>query len=331
MKDGSFFGTLPIQATVVAGKVDLLYEFLVWLSVFFTVLVVGGMLYFAWVYRRRPGHKSTAIHGNTLIEIIWTVVPTFIVIVIFVWGWVVYKEQVTPPYNAYEIKVLGKQWSWQFIYNNGTVMTGQAYIPVNKPVKLIMTSEDVLHSFFVPNFRVKQDVVPGMYTSVWFEATIEGEHQVYCAEYCGGLHSGMLAKLIALNDENWDKFLRGKEIKLAEGNTPTTDQLASSAAKPEAVPLIERGRHLSEVKACTSCHSVDGSFKAAPSFKGLFGKSVELSSGKNVVVDDNYLRESIEKPAEKIVKGFSPVMPTYRGQLSEIEMASLIAYIRSLQ
>lgn len=320
-----FFGTLPLRGTEVAGKVDALYIFLVLLSLFFFVIVIGAMAFFALQYRKSRRAKSEYIEGNHLIEIIWTVVPTILVMGIFVWGYVVYREMIEVPADAYEVRAIGKQWLWQFQYDNGRTEINKLYVPLNKPVKVVMTSDDVLHSLFIPAFRVKKDVVPGMYTYVWFEATVAGEHNLFCAEYCGTSHSGMIGKVVVLDDEQWASFIRGKDIHL--GSTGGKEGEATG----QLVSLAERGRELSKVKGCVACHSDTGVNGVGPSHKGLYGSMAELADGSKAKVDDNYLRESIENPNAKIVKGYQPVMPTFRGLLKEEEINALIAYIKSLK
>ncbi len=329
---------LPIQATDIATKWDTLYNFLVGLSVFFFILVVGGMLYFVFKYRAKPGVKTKYIADHHLLEGIWTFIPFVLLMVIFVWGYVVYDKMIRSPSNAMEIRVIGKQWLWQFQYDDGRSTINELYVPVNQPVKLVMTSTDVLHSFFIPNFRVKQDVVPGMYSSVWFEATIPGNHQVFCTEYCGAAHSQMLAKVIALEPQQWEDWKRGKNI-LAKGTAGapesaavTTDTTTLSAAAPQ-LSLVEQGKGLFSAKGCVACHSVDGTPKAGmgPTLKGLFGSKVEFVAGAGVTADENYIRESIENPMAKVKKGFNPIMPTFKGQVSETELNALIAYIQSLK
>ncbi len=201
-----------------------------------------------------------------------------------------------------------------------------------------MTSEDVLHSFFIPNFRIKQDVVPGMYTSVWFEATVPGKHQIYCTEYCGTSHSGMLAKAIVLDEQKWKDWLAGKEVgpqpmageEMSDSDRRTGTQ-PGGETKLAASSLPEQGKTLYEQKGCVACHTVDGTTRIGPTFKGLYGHSVELSDGQKVTADENYLRESIENPNAKLVKGFTPQMPTFKGLISEKELAALIAYIKSVK
>jgi cytochrome c oxidase subunit 2 len=244
--------------------------------------------------------------------------------------------------------VIGKQWLWQFQYDDGRTTIGDLYVPVNKPVKLIMTSEDVIHSFFIPNFRAKQDVVPQMYTSVWFQATVPGKHQVFCTEYCGGAHSQMLAKVIALDEQQWLSWKMGKKIDLAALPTAGVgdDALAEAVrkedeAKQAAVAgpsgalqvsgLALEGKNLMQAKGCIACHSTDGAKLTGPTLKGVFSHEVELADGSKVVADENYLRESIENPNAKMVKGFSPIMPTFKGMISETEMNAVIAYIKTLK
>jgi cytochrome c oxidase subunit II len=340
--------TLPIQGTDIAASWDHLYDFLLWLSVFFFVLVVGAMIYFAVKYRHRPGFRPKYITGHHLLEAIWIFVPTVLLMVIFGWGYWVYHGMTQAPLDAYEIRVIGKQWLWQFQYDNGRTTVNELFAPLGKPVKLVMTSEDVLHSFFVPNFRIKQDVVPGMYTSVWFEAKVPGKHQVYCTEYCGTSHSGMLAKLVVLDEQQWQQWYSGRKLGeipdaadgagqliRADARKPApelTDEVRTAQARPVELSVLARqGKHFYETKGCVACHSADGTAKAGPSFKGVYGRKVEFITGAHAVADDNYLRESIELPNARVVKGFQPVMPAFKGLVSETEMNALIAYIRSLK
>jgi len=335
---------LPIRATEVATQWDALYNFLVGLSVFFFILIVGAMLYFVKEYRAKPGVKTKYIADHHLLEGLWTFIPFVLLMVIFVWGYAVYDKMISAPSNAMEIRVIGKQWLWQFQYDDGRSTINEVYVPVNQPVKLVMTSTDVLHSFFIPNFRVKQDVVPGMYSSVWFEATVPGKHQVFCTEYCGAAHSQMLAQVIALDSEDWENWKRGKKIlaegirKAGESAAVQSDKTVASAAAaiPATHPqltLVEQGKAQFQAKGCIACHTADGSAKGGmgPTLKGVFGSHSEMINGAKVVADENYIRESIENPTAKIKKGFNPVMPTFKGQVSATEMNALIAYIKSLK
>lgn len=336
----AFAGTVPLQGTDVAARWDNLYSFLVWLSVFFFILVVGAMLYFIKKYPHQPGRKTSYITGNHFLEGIWIAVPTLLLLMIFGWGYSVYQSMTQAPSDAYEIRVLGKQWLWTFQYDNGRTTVGEVYVPMNRPVKLIMTSEDVLHGFFIPNFRIKQDVVPGMYTSLWFSATVPGKHQVFCTDYCGTSHSGMLAKLIVLDDEDWNKWNRGKTLgEIQEAGQPValnrasdTLQTSSAARVIGTVSLVEQGKALYQNKGCASCHYPDRpGVKVGPSHQGLFGSRVELKNGKTIIANENYIRNHIENPQTNVVKGFDPIMPTFKGLLTETEMNALIAYIKSLK
>lgn len=339
----AYAGMVPLVGTEVAARWDGLYSFLVWLSVFFFILVVGAMIYFMVAYRHEKGskRKTKYITGSHALEALWVGVPTLLLLIIFGWGYSIYHDMTQAPSDAYEIRVFGKQWLWNFQYDNGRTTTGEVYVPLNKPVKLVMTSEDVIHGFFVPNFRIKQDVVPGMYSSVWFTATVPGKHQVYCTEYCGTSHSAMLANLIVLDDAQWKAWNLGKKI----GNIPVAGSegepgvVQTSADAPAGsqgsagiqLTLVEQGKKLYEVKGCVACHSVDGSKKVGPTHKGLFGSKVELSNGETIVADENYIRNHIENPQSQTVKGYDPVMPTFKGLLTEAEMSALVAYIKSLK
>ena len=314
----AFAGTLPITGTEVAARWDSLYTFLLWLSAFFFVLVVGGMLYFLVTYRHVPGRKTQYIKGNHLLEFAWVSIPTILLLVIFVWGYSIYHQMVQAPGDAYEVRVIGKQWMWTFQYDNGQTSVGEVYVPMNRPVKFILTSEDVLHGFFVPSFRVKQDAVPGMYSSIWFTATVPGKHQVFCTEYCGTSHSEMLAQVIVLDDEQWKDWNRNKKPK----DIPVAGQMT----------LAEQGKNLYRQKGCIACHNTDDdTVKLGPSHKGLYGRRTELADGRTIIADENYIRTHIENPQTNTVKGFKPVMPTFKGLISESEMNAILAYIKSLK
>ncbi|MCC7442981.1 MAG: cytochrome c oxidase subunit II [Bdellovibrionales bacterium] len=332
--------TLPMAGSDVARDWDAFYAFLTWTSTIFFVGVVAAMVIFTIKYRHRAGHKAdTEVHGNVPLEIVWTVIPTILVMVVFVWGYALYRDMVTAPGDSVEIKAIGKQWLWQFQYDDGRSYTNKVFVPVNRPVKFIITSEDVLHSFFVPNMRVKKDAVPGRYTTVWFEATAEGAHIVYCAEYCGTQHSGMLATVYAVSPEIWRRFIQGREIdenKLASG---AADEVTMSAAATESkggaerpISLIDQGRGLVASKGCVACHSVDGKQGIGPSLKGIHGAGVDFANGDHLEARDlNYLREAIEFPNARLVKGYGPMMPTFRGMVSETELTAMLEYIKSLK
>lgn len=308
---GDFF--FPVQGSSGAGTVDEIFYFIFWICFFFFCLIVGLMTYFVLRYRRRPGvevEKSTS-HSN-LLEITWSTIPTLIVGVIFLWGFFGYMDMRTPPDDAYEIRVVAKKWSWSFIYPNGH-MEPNLHVPVDRPVLLVMSSDDVIHSLFVPAFRIKMDVVPGRYNKLWFDARRVGEYTLFCAEYCGQQHSKMLAKVVvhpAGEFESW---------------------LADAANFLEKMTPAEGGQVLYTRRGCSQCHSIDGSAKVGPTFKGAFGTEQALADGTPVVVDENYIRRSILEPQAQVRAGYKPQMPTYAGQIRDEEIDALIAYIKSLK
>lgn len=305
---------MPTDGTEIAKQVDNLYGFLLITSFIACVLVIGGMIYFVYKYKRKSDNDKTAyISHNTALEFLWSFIPLVIFLAVFTWGWYIYHGMRTMPKNALEINVLGKQWAWEIEYKNGYKAVNEVVVPVNTDVKLLLTSQDVIHSFFVPSFRIKQDAVPGRYTALWFNATKLGEFHIFCAEYCGTSHSGMIGKLRVVTREEFDKYMEeGQE----EGQ----------------LPLAKRGEKLFALKACASCHSVDSpAVKVGPSLFKKFGTEETLEGGVKVMVDENYVRESILQPNAKIVNGFPHgVMPTFQGQINENELNALVEYVKSL-
>jgi len=304
---------MPTVGTDIAQRVNNLYGFLLVASLISCLIIIGGMIYFVFKYSRRTDKDKTAyITHNTFLEFLWSFIPLIIFLAVFAWGWLIYHDMRKMPENALEIQVYAKQWAWAVEYKNG-VKAAEIVVPVNRDVKLIMTSEDVIHSFYVPSFRIKQDVIPGRYTSLWFKANKLGEFHVFCTEYCGTSHSAMLTKLRVVSQQYYDKWLIEE----------------SEVGK---LPLAQRGAKLFQVKACASCHNVDNpAAKVGPSLYQVFGHTQELEGAAAVNVDENYLRESILEPKAKIAKGFQPVMPSFQGQLNETELNALIEYIKSLK
>ena len=307
---------VPEVASNLASKVDAVIWFITVISLIFFILISIFLIYFAIKYRRKQENEETPyITGNHLLETVWTIIPSILLIVIFVYGFVVYKEMRTPPKDALEINVMGKQWLWQFKYNNGKTTLNELYVPEGRPVKLVMISDDVLHSLFVPAFRVKQDLVGGMYTYLWFTPTKTGTYDLFCTEYCGTGHSAMLGKVIVMNPEEYEKWEKGeKEEKVVAEISP-----------------VELGKQLFTQRGCNACHSIDGSPLVGPSFKGIFGRKQTLQDGQEITVDENYTRESLSEPQAKIVKGFQPVMPSFKGMLSDEEISAIIAYLKTLK
>lgn len=311
---------IPESASNLAASVDNITLFVTIVSVFFFVLISAVLVAFAIKYRRRSEDQETAyITSNELIEIIWTVIPSVLLMVIFAWGWIAFKELRNPPPEAVEVNVVAKQWIWQFEYFNGKKSLNELFVQHNKPVRLIMRSDDVLHSFFVPQFRVKQDILPGNYTQLWFTPTKVGTFDLLCAEYCGAGHSQMLASVRVLSPEAFTRWEKGDEL---EGDSPA----AASGVSP-----AERGKELYSQRGCLACHSVDGKNLIGPSFRNLYGATESLEDGSSVEVDENYLRESIYEPQAKMVKGYPPSMPSFKGILSEDEVTALIEYIKTLK
>ena len=304
------FSLFPDQASTVAGRVDALYFFLLSVSVFFGTLIFFLVIYFALKYRRRsPGERAQPVFESLHLELVWTLIPLGIVLVAFTWGARLYVTLSRPPADALEILTVGKQWMWKFQHPTGQREINELHVPLGRPVKLTMASEDVIHSFYVPAFRVKMDVVPGRYTNVWFEATKTGDFHLFCAEYCGAKHSGMIGRLIVLEPMQYQQWLSG----------------GVTAESPEVA-----GERLFVQLGCNACHRLD--LKAlAPPLEGVFGTQEKLTTGETITVDEEYLRESILNPVAKIVAGYQPIMPPYVGRVTEEGLLQLIAYIKSLQ
>lgn len=306
---------MPTEGTKIATQVDNLYAFLLLASFVSCVILIGGMIFFVWKYRRKTNNDKTAyITHNTFLEFLWSFIPLVIFLGVFGWGWYIYHDMREMPKDALEVHVFGKQWAWEFEYKSGVKTGNLIVVPVNKDVKLIMTSKDVIHSFYIPSFRIKQDVVPGRYTALWFHADKLGEFHVFCAEFCGTQHSGMLATLKVVTQAEYDAWLEEE-------------------SQVGTLPLAQRGAKLFQSKACSSCHSTaDASTKVGPSLFKKFGTMEHEEDMADVLVDENYVRESILTPNAKIVKGFPKgVMPTFQGQLSETELNALIEYIKTLK
>jgi cytochrome c oxidase subunit 2 len=309
----SGWGLLPAQASTIAPEVDALYFFLIGVSLFFSLLIAGLLLRFMIAYRRRAATDvPPLVHGSLALEGAWTAIPFAIVMVVFVWGARIFAALHDPPADALEIHAVGKQWMWKLQHLEGKREINELHIPVGRPVKLTMTSEDVIHSFYVPAFRTKQDVIPGRYTTTWFEATRPGTYHLFCAEYCGTLHSGMIGRVVAMEPAAFQAWLAGAEPSGA------------------TVPVVEAGAALFAAQGCASCHA-PGVHARAPELQGLFGTTVQFRDGSAAVADENYLRESIVDAGKRVVAGFDPIMPTYQGLLSEEQILQLVAYLKSLQ
>ena len=303
------FPLFPQQASTQAGQVDAIYFFMVAVSAFFSILIATLIVIFAVKYRRRQRDEvGYAIHGSLALELLWTIIPFGIVMVMFGWGAKVFFDLYRPPVGAMEVYVVGKQWMWKVQHMDGQREINELHVPVGRPVKLIMGSEDVLHSYFIPEFRVKADVVPGRYNVLWFTATKPGTYKLFCAEYCGTKHSGMIGSVIAMEPENFQNWLAG----------------GAASESPVAA-----GEKLFQDLACSTCHTNDAQARG-PVLTNLFGQQVQLQNGGTALADEAYIRESIVSPQAKVVAGFQPIMPTFQGLVSEEQLLQLIAYVKSL-
>ena len=318
------FPLFPEQASTLAGRVDALYFFLVGVSLFFSLLIFVAVIYLAIKYHHRAGeeHAPGLVNDNLALEITWTVVPLALTMVMFAWGASVYFSMSRPPDNSLEIFVVGRQWMWKFQHPDGQREINELHVPLGQPVKLIIASEDVIHSFYVPVFRVKQDAVPGRYTTVWFEATKTGRFHMFCAEYCGTQHSGMIGRIVVLEPVQYAGWLTGGEA--------TAVGTATAATLPRAEGSVaDRGRRLFDQLGCIACHLPDRQ-GIGPVLTGVFGSQVRLQDGRTTLADESYVRESILQPQAKITAGFQTQMPSFQGRVNEEELMQLMAYIKSL-
>jgi len=328
---------MPPPVSSVSEEVDWLFNAILWISVFFFVLIVGLMVLFVIRYRRRPGREpGVRASHSTALELTWTIIPLILVIGIFWVGFRAYIVMATPPEDAYRISVEGQKWSWLFTYPNGHV-DSELHVPVDTDIELVLSSVDVIHSLYIPAFRLKKDAVPGRYNKMWFRATEPGEYTIFCAEYCGTGHSDMLATCVVHPTGEFERWLEGadplKKLTEEQYAAYVADPGAFIEANPEIQGLdtpVNMGRKLYAKKGCAQCHSVDGSAGTGPSFQGLFGASRAMQDGSVVVADENYIRESILNPNARVVAGYQAVMPTYQGRLKDRDITALIAYIESL-
>ncbi|PWB80312.1 MAG: cytochrome c oxidase subunit II [Candidatus Methylomirabilota bacterium] len=305
------FPLFPTQASTYAAREDALFFFLLAVSAFFAALIFFLVIFFAVRYRRRsPTERASVIREPLALELAWTIIPLGINIIAFVWGAQLFFFASRPPTASIEIAVVGKQWMWKFQHPEGRSEINELHVPEGRPIKLTMTSQDAIHSFFVPAFRVKKDVVPGRYTVTWFEATRIGDYHLFCSQYCGALHAHMIGRVTVMNPVAYEQWLGGVTTRVSS--------------------MAEAGRLLFRQRGCPSCHRPDGK-GLGPSLVGLFGQPVYLQDGRSVIADEGYIRESVLLPQAKIVAGYAPIMPSFKGQISEEELLQIIAYIKSLK
>jgi cytochrome c oxidase subunit 2 len=310
---------LPTDASITTRNIDWVWDFMIWMSVLTSLAIFVAMIHFCTKYRAKSraaneDAEKSAEH-NTTLEIAWSVLPLFVCIALFVWGFKGFVDLRTPPKDAMELHATGQKWKWTFDYKcpTGNLTYDELHVPIDRPVRMLISSVDVLHALYIPAFRTKMDAVPGRYTDLWFQATKAGDYPLFCAEYCGTSHSDMLSHVIVHPPGEYETWL-DKTCKEADSET----------GAPRGAKLFER-------QGCSTCHSVDGTPKIGPTWKGLFGRSSDITGGASVKVDENYLRESMMDPGAKVVKGYAPSMPTYQGKLSDKDIDGLIEYIKSLK
>ena len=300
----------PDSASSIAGNVDALFGFLVLTSLFFIVLIAALIVFAMFKYRRKsPGEVGNAVHGSLPLELGWSIIPLMIALGMFAWGALVYVNYRTTPKDTLDIYVVGKQWMWRLQQPNGKREINELHVPLNRDIKLILGSEDVIHDFYVPAFRVKMDVVPGRYNTLWFRATKVGTYHFFCSQYCGTNHAIMGGYVTVMEPADYAAWLSDE----------------SGEVNPASA-----GEKLFTQLACVTCHLANGTGRA-PSLNGVYGARVLLADGTIVIADDAYIRESILQPKAKIVAGYQPVMPTFQGLVSEEQILNLTAYIKSLQ
>jgi cytochrome c oxidase subunit II len=311
----SSFPLFPDSASALSGEVDLLFVIWCVISVFFTLLIAGLILYFMTRYRRRhPEDVGENERAAMWLEVGWSVVPLAIMLAMFAWGTRVFFRLYRPPADAVQFYAYGKQWMWKIQHPGGQREINTLHVPVNQPIKVELASEDVIHSFYIPAFRVKQDAVPGRRTSIWFKATKPGTYHLFCAEYCGTEHSRMIGSVVVMEAQDYEAWLAG-----------------GAAGKS----LVASGAELFQSLACVTCHRAGnvgdtGRIARGPALEGLYNRQVKLADGRTIIADDSYLRESILTPTAKVVAGWEPVMPTFQGQVGEEQLTALMTYIRSL-
>ena len=304
------FPLFPPTASTVATEMNLLYLFIASVSAFFVVLVAALVVFFTVKYRRRHVNEVGAdIHGSLALELTWTFIPFVLALAMFVWGADLFFRLAVPPSNAMEIWVTGKQWMWKVEHPEGVREINELHVPLGRPIRIQLGSEDVLHDFAIPAFRVKMDAVPGRYTTMWFTATEVGTYHIFCAQYCGLRHSGMIGEVIVMEPQAYEAWITGNRA------------VTSS---------VQSGERLFSDLSCTSCHKTNSSGRG-PTLVGVFGSTVQLADGRKIVADENYLRESILNSQAKVVQGYQPIMPTFQGMINEENLLQLIAYLKSLK
>jgi cytochrome c oxidase subunit 2 len=298
----------PAEASTIAPWMDALYFFLLAMTVLGVILVGALLAAFSIMYRKEKNPVATHIEGSTLLEATWTIIPLAIFLVCFVWGALLYFRIYNPPVNAMNIYVVGKQWMWKAEHPGGQHEINALHVPTGKPVQLTMISQDVFHSFSIPDFRVKREVIPGRYSTVWFEATTPGTYHIFCTQYCGTQHSGMIGEVTVLTPDDYEKWTK---------------------ESTSGMSLAQNGERLFASMGCNSCHSGTAAARG-PNLAGVYGSKLTLTSGSQVLVNDAYLRDAILNPSQHVTAGFAPIMPTYQGQISEDGLIDLVEFIKTM-
>lgn len=299
------FRLFPERASTVSHQTDALYIFLCSITAFFTLLIFALIVGFCIKYRRRSATPPAPLHTDLRLELVWTAIPLIISLFIFFWGARVFFYIYRPPSDSLDVHVIGKQWMWKIQHPSGRREINELHVPIGQPVRLLLASQDVIHSFYVPAFRVKQDAVPGRYAVIWFQPDKIGEFHLFCAEYCGTQHSKMIGRVVVMDQMKYQEWLAG---------TPDEESPAQAGAK------------LFNSLGCIKCHG-----EKAPTMAGLFGSRQRMIDGSIIEANEQYLRESILDSTARVVSGYAPIMPSFRGQISEEQLMQLIAYIKSLR
>jgi len=302
------FALFPPEASKIAPQMDALYFFMVLVSLIGLTVVVLLITSFSVLYRKRRHPVAVQIEGSTLLEATWTIIPLGLFLVMFVWGAIVYFRIYTPPANAMNIYVVGKQWMWKAEHPGGQHEINSLHIPTGRPIQLTLISQDVFHSFSIPAFRVKREAIPGRYTSVWFEPTTPGTYHLFCTQYCGTNHSAMIGEIVVLSPDDYKKWL---------------------ADSTSGMSLAQNGERLFATLSCNACHNGRPDSRG-PSLANVFGSKLTLTNGSAVTADEAFLRQAILNPSEHVTQGYSPIMPTYQGQISEDGVIALVEYIKNL-
>ncbi len=318
---------LPEQASTFATEVDHLHYFVIIVTMLISVAV--GLLAFAFFFKyrqRRPNQSTPMVIPSVRFEVVVIGVPLFFFLLWFVQGYKDYIWYTTPPQNAMDVYVMAKKWMWKFSYPDGPNAIGTIHVPANRPVRMLMTSRDVIHSFYVPDFRIKQDVLPGRYTETWFEATKPGRYQILCAEYCGTWHSQMWGEVVVMPGAEFDAWMAEQKAGLSERVDSGGDDGGTFRGS-----IVEYGKRIAMAQGCVKCHSLDGEPHIGPTWLDLYHRRETLENGQVIVADEAYLTDSMIDPRGKIVRGYKPVMPTYKGKLAAPEAAALVEFIKSLR